>query len=309
MVYGKAMDEFESFLTENMGKNFYLITPGGNPGDLLIHMGLIKKLEKIKAKYHCVNLEEIYKKRIHVGIKYLLNIAAFKAKLDCQFKLFQIPKEAEVILFEGGGYMNDLYYGFVLLKGILKDSKKPVIVAPNSFWFHGTDFRKLFVDKRPIVLFCREKYSFNILSEMHLPKNVEIRLSQDASLYLTREELSKFIHSSDGENTLVCLRNDRESIIPNKVKRKIVEKLKEKAGRLLVADISKWRPLNAYISAIANSSKVYTDRLHVAILAHIFGKDLTLFSNCYHKNKGVFEYSMSGNPRANFKNFHDLCEF
>ncbi len=129
------MDEFESFLIENMGKNFYLITPGGNPRDLLIHMGLIKKLKKIEAKYHCVNLEEIYKKRIHVGIKYLLNIAAFKAEIDCQFKLFHIPKETEVILFEGGGYMNDLYYGLVLLKGILKHSKEPVAVAPNSFWF------------------------------------------------------------------------------------------------------------------------------------------------------------------------------
>ncbi|MGB9853850.1 MAG: hypothetical protein ACPLRY_03465, partial [Candidatus Bathyarchaeales archaeon] len=92
----------------------------------------------------------------------------------------------------GGGYMNDLYYGLVLLKGILKRSKKPVGVAPNSFWFKKTDFRKLFVDKRPVVLFCREKYSFDILSDMRLPKNVEARLSKDTSLYLTRRDLSKF---------------------------------------------------------------------------------------------------------------------
>jgi exopolysaccharide biosynthesis predicted pyruvyltransferase EpsI len=302
------MDEFESFLAENMDKNFYVITPGGNPGDILIHMGLMKKLKKIKAKHRCVNLEEVYKKRIRVGIKYLLNIAAFKAGLDCQFKLFHIPKESEVILFEGGGYMNDLYYGLVLLKGILKEYKKPVVVAPHSFWFRSTDFRKFFIDKRPVVLFCREKYSFNILSEMHLPRNVEVRLSKDTSLYLTREELSEFTHFSAREDTLVCLRNDRESMIPKKAKRKIVEKVKEKAGRMLVADISKWRPLNAYISAIANSSKVYTDRLHIAILAHIFGKDLTFFSNCYHKNKGVFEYSMIGNPKVSFKDPSDFCE-
>ncbi|MGB9853849.1 MAG: hypothetical protein ACPLRY_03460 [Candidatus Bathyarchaeales archaeon] len=110
------------------------------------------------------------------------------------------------------------------------------------------------------------------------------------------------------KNTLVCLRNDRESIIPKKAKRKIIEKLREKAGSLLVTDISKWRPLNAYVSAIANSSKVYTDRLNVAILAHTFGKELTFFSNCYHKNKGVFEYSMKGNPRISFKEFHEFCE-
>ncbi len=95
-----------------------------------------------------------------------------------------------------------------------------------------TDFRKLFFDKRPVVLFCREKYSFDLLSDMRLPKNVEVRLSKDTSLYLTRSDLSKFSSFSARGNTLVCLRNNKESIIPKKAKRKIVEKLREKGSMI-----------------------------------------------------------------------------
>lgn len=299
------MDEFESFLAENRDKKIYVISPGGNCGDALIHMGLVKKLKDVNADYIYMNLEEVYKKRISVGVKYLLNIASYKAGLDSPFRLFKIPREVELILFEGGGYMNDLYYGLVLLKEILKDSKKtPVAVAPNSFWFRKANFKNLFASERPVTFFCREKYSYALLSEMHLPENVEVHLSKDTSLYLTREDLARFILSKARKNNLVCFRSDRESIIPKRVKQQIIKGVKENSSNILVADISKWGSLKAYVSVVANSSKIYTDRLHVAIVAHVLRKEFTLFSNCYHKNRGVYEYSLKNDPKAKFK---DLC--
>ncbi|MBX5321127.1 MAG: polysaccharide pyruvyl transferase family protein [Candidatus Bathyarchaeota archaeon] len=302
---GLAMDEFESFLVENGNKKIYVISPGGNCGDTLIHMGLVKKLKGVNADYIYMNLEEVYKKRISVGVKYLLNIASFKAGLDLHFRLFRIPREVELILFEGGGYMNDLYYGLVLLKEILEDSKKTsVAVAPNSFWFRKTDFKALLASERPVTLFCREKYSYALLSEIPLPENVEVHLSKDTSLYLTREDLDGLILSKARKNNLVCFRSDRESMIPKKAKQQIIKKVKENSSNLLVADISKWGSLKAYVSAVANSSKIYTDRLHVAIVAHILRKEFTLFDNCYHKNRGVYEYSLKADPKARFE---DLC--
>lgn len=121
--------------------------------------------------------------------------------------------------------MNDLYYGLVLLKEILKDSKKtPVAVAPNSFWFRKANFKNLLASERPMTFFCREKYSYALLSEMHLPENVEVHLSKDTSLYLTREDLARFILSKAGKNNLVCFRSDRESIIPKRVKQQIIKR-------------------------------------------------------------------------------------
>lgn len=303
------MDEFESFLAEKENEKFYVISPGGNCGDALIHMGLVKKLKDFNIEYTYINLEKACKQQVSLGVKYLLNIASFKAGLSRHFKLFKIPKGTGVILFEGGGYMNDLYYGLVLLREILKDYRKTTVAAaPNSFWFNKTNFKTFFGgDDTPITLFCREKYSFGLLSEMRLPENVEVRLSKDTSLYLTHEDLDELIHSKVEKNSLVCFRSDRESIIPKKIKQKIVEKAQESSRRLLVADISKWGSLKAYVSAVANSSKIYTDRLHVAITAHILGKELTLFGNCYHKNRGIYEYSLKGNPKAKFTNFQDLC--
>lgn len=299
------MDEFESFLAENGNKKIYVISPGGNCGDTLIHMGLVKKLKGVNADYIYMNLEKVYKKRISVGVKYLLNIASFKAGLNPHFRLFRIPREVELILFEGGGYMNDLYYGLVLLKEILKNSKKtPVAVAPNSFWFCKTDFKALFASERPVTLFCREKYSYALLSEMRLPENVEVHLSKDTSLYLTQEDLDGLILSKARKNNLVCFRSDRESMIPKKAKQQIIRKVRENSSNLLVADISKWGSLKAYVSAVANSGKIYTDRLHVAIVAHILRKEFTLFDNCYHKNRGVYEYSLKADPKARFE---DLC--
>jgi len=297
---GMPMDEFESLLVENQDKKICVITPGGNHGDTLIHLGLIKKLNSVKADYCCVNLEDICRHRIHVGMKYLLKIAASKIGLDYAFKIFNIPRGTELILFEGGGYMNDLYHGFVLLKEVLENHKTPVVVAPNSFWFKKTDFRTVLSDEWPVILFCREKYSFDIVSEAHLPKNTQVYLSQDISLYLTREELSEFIPFHKEKHDLVCLRKDIESVIPNETKQRIVEKAKEGDNNLLVADISKSGTFKDFVSAVDNADKIYTDRLHVAIMGHIFGKDLMMFDNSYHKNLGVYEYSLKENSKIRF---------
>ena len=303
------MDEFESFLAENRDKKFYVISPGGNCGDTLIHMGLIKKLKDFDIDYTCINLEKACKQHISLGVKYLLNITSFKTGLRRYFKLFEIPKGTGLILFEGGGYINDLYYGLILLREILDYSRKaPVAVAPHSFWFDKTDFKAFLGNgERPITLFCRENYSFDLLSEMGLPGNVEVRLSKDTSLYLKQEDLDGFIHTKAEKNNLVCLRIDRESIIPRKIKQRIIEKVKSFSCNLLVADISKWGSLSSYLSAVANSSKIVTDRLHVAIVAHILGKEFTLLGNCYHKNRGVYEYSLRSNSKAKFKDFKDFC--
>ncbi|MCJ7731705.1 hypothetical protein MUP51_05255 [Candidatus Bathyarchaeota archaeon] len=42
----KQMDSFEEYLAENRHLSMSVITPGGNHGDTLIHMGLVKKLEE-----------------------------------------------------------------------------------------------------------------------------------------------------------------------------------------------------------------------------------------------------------------------
>jgi len=55
-----------------------------------------------------------------------------------------------------------------------------------------------------------------------------------------------------------------------------------------------------FVNLIEGSRMVFTDRLHVAILAVILGKDTILYPNSYYKNKGVYEFSLSKYPNLKF---------
>jgi len=290
------MDAFEEFLREHSSERFCTVTPGGNHGDTLIHMGLIKKLDEYGIKYTSLNLEEVYSRDIVSGVKYVLNIAAWKMGIKGGFQLLEIPEDVDLILFEGGGYMNDIWYGPVLLEQILRRHDLPVAVAPQSYWFESTDIMGHFKDDRPVTLFCRERRSLEIIQRMPRPPNVDIKTSGDTALYLDAEDLRPLIKPAWEPYDLICFRRDKESIIAPERRREII-KISD-APR--VEDISKKGDLSDFVSTVANAGQVHTDRLHVAITAYILGKEATLYPNRYHKNRGVYEYSLAGDPEIRF---------
>jgi exopolysaccharide biosynthesis predicted pyruvyltransferase EpsI len=290
------MDAFEEFLREHSDQKFCTVTPGGNHGDTLIHMGLNKKLDEHGIDYTNLNLEEIYSRDAVSGLKYVLNIAAWKLGLDRGFQLLEIPGDADLILFEGGGYMNDIWYGLVLLKQILKRHGQPVAVAPQSYWFESKEFMGHFTDGRLVTLFCRERRSLELLQGMPRLPTVDIKTSGDTALYLDAEDLRPLIKPAREPYDLICFRKDKESIIAPERRREIIESSDDP----LVEDISKKGDLGDFISTVANARQVHTDRLHVAITAHILRKEATLYPNRYHKNRGVYEYSLAGNPEIRF---------
>jgi len=55
-----------------------------------------------------------------------------------------------------------------------------------------------------------------------------------------------------------------------------------------------------FVAAIGNSSKVFTDRLHVAILGGILNKETYLLPNSYHKNKSAYRFSLNRFPHVSF---------
>lgn len=290
------MDAFTSFLREHEDDRIYTVTPGGNHGDTLIHMGLVKKLDEAGVSHECWNLEEVYGERVFVGLKYLLNIAGWRIGFDPGLKLLDVPENTDLILFEGGGYMNDVWYGPVLLRQALKRYRQPVAVAPQSYIFERTDFGGMLPDDRQITLFCRERYSLEHMSAIARLPNVRMDLSGDTALYIERRDLTEHIGPSDREYDLICFRRDKESLIPRDEMEKIVRSSEDP----FVGDISKRGSLSDFVSAVANADRIHTDRLHVAILGHILGKETTLYGNRYHKNKGVYEYSLSDDPNIRF---------
>jgi exopolysaccharide biosynthesis predicted pyruvyltransferase EpsI len=289
-------DEFEAFLWENRRLRVCAVTPGGNHGDTLIHMGLVKKMDELGIDYACSNLEEAYNRDRVVGAKYLINIASDRIGLRRSFRLLDIPGDTELILFEGGGYMNDIWYGLTLLRQILRGHKQPVAVGPHSFWFRRPGFLELFRGDRPVTIFCRERYSLDLLRGEEVPPNVGLRLSKDTALYLSSRDLDDLVEPKAEGYDLVCFRNDRESMVPEEIRREIVGSL----ANPVVEDISKKGSLGEFVSAVAGADRVFTDRLHVAIAAHVLGRWTRLYGNRYHKNRGVYEYSLREDPMIKF---------
>ncbi len=287
------MDAFTEFLWENRDRKIVTITPGGNHGDTLIHMGLVKKLEEQCYDYTSLNLENMYRGNLVIGGKYLMNIFLWRMGVDAGFRLLDIPEDVDLVLFEGGGYMNDIWYGPTLLRTVMRQTEAPIAVGPQSYVFNRTRIADYFMAGREATLFCRERYSHDHLTEQGLPPSVHLKVSPELALYLDPEDLEEYTEPREERYQLVAMRRDREA----SVSEKLLLEIEEACDNPVTRDISMEGSLTDFVSWVANAETVYTDRLHVAILSSILGKDATLFGNRYHKNRGVWEYSLRDSVR------------
>jgi exopolysaccharide biosynthesis predicted pyruvyltransferase EpsI len=287
------MDAFTEFLREKRDGKTLTITPGGNHGDTLIHMGLIKKLEEQGCEYASLNLDHMYRRDPVIGGEYLINILFWRLGVDAGFRLLDIPEDVCLVLFEGGGYMNDVWYGTTLLRTVMRQTEVPIAVGPQSYVFTRTKIADYFMDGREATLFCRERYSYDHLAEQGLPPNVQLKVSPELALYLAPEDLEEFTEPRGERYQLVAMRRDRESVVSEN----LLHEIQKACDNPVTRDISMEGTLTDFVSWVANAETVYTDRLHVAILSSILGKDATLFGNRYHKNRGVWEYSLRDGVR------------
>lgn len=281
------MDPFKAFLRENRDKKTILVTPGGNHGDTLIHLGHLKNMDAHGYDYECFNLEKKYSRNPVLGVKYLVNIALWKLGFKEGFKIVDIPDDIELILFEGGGYVNDVWFGLTLLNQVLKRNKQTVTVAPQSYRF-STASIETYLKSRQVNLFCRERASYEHLRQMNLISNIHVEVSPEVALYLEKDDLDKYISPLDEEYQLVAFRGDKESAISDDAKRELLSHCTNPVER----DISVKGTFSDFVSIVENAEDIFTDRLHVAILGSILEKKVTLFGNMYHKNRGVWEYSL-----------------
>ena len=298
-----------------------VIEPGGNNGDRLIYMGMEKKLKELSIDYTVLHYLQYRESLIYYGpwqriLKTLSVVSKSNKGLDMVLSRldreiykqtssggFQFDPTA-VILIHGGGNMNDLWgLGLHLLRNVIYNNPESVIiVGPQSYWFWTTNFPKLFLDaNQQIYLFCRERYSYNLLRSISLPKNVHVGLSHDTIFYLSEKDF----HTRQGAYDLICFRTDDESIFSQKTsdlkrlpRSEIIDSRQSKDG-IVVEDVS-LISFGDFVNLIEGSRRVFTDRLHVAIISAILGKDTTLYPNSYYKNKGIYEYSLSSYPNVKF---------
>lgn len=129
-------------------------------------------------------------------------------------------------------------------------------------------------------------------------------ISHDTALYLSKGNYN----SEDGSYDLICTRKDKESVVDWNIdalgqrRNTALKNGDKKTRRILVEEMEYVPHFKIWVNLVAGAHKVFTDRLHVGILSAILGKDTFLYPNFYHKNKGVYEYSLHKFPNVRFIN-------
>lgn len=185
-----------------------------------------------------------------------------------------------------------------------------------------------------VTLFARERASFDRLTA-GLNNRADIRLGHDMAFYLTAGDIVPLLNTGSRKSyTLVVERRDAEAstniapaqswdvpfkaFVPIEIKRWIKRQaqlwtsnqtvfVKQclalaneqdlKSNRIIIGDVSQpsLYSFKQFLRLVSNADVVFTTRLHVAILRHIFGRPCYLrpTGGEYSKNEAVFEYSMS----------------
>lgn len=295
-VGNPMLDRFEEKLLEHKKDKFLVVELRGNNGDKLIYLGLEKKLQELNIRYTTMRCEDDSKILIRTFsvIKHLKLLWLMLCKTVCRLTVGKAKihdSTADVVLICGGGAINDLWCGLHTLKNVIVNNPQAtIIVTPHSYWFYKTHFPRLFKNtKQEINLYCRERYSYNLLRSMNLPNNVYVYLSHDLAFYLTKTDFRPI----NGNYDLICPRQDVESVVNWRVQ-------SSEDSNAIVGDISLFCYFDDFVKLIERSRRVFTDRLHVAILSAILGKETFLFPNYYHKNKGVYELTLHNYPNVKF---------
>jgi exopolysaccharide biosynthesis predicted pyruvyltransferase EpsI len=254
----------------------------GNWGDELIFRGMEKKLGESEISFQDISEFKGFRK----GCK-----PSSIPSIDERIRA--ISEKTETFYIHGGGNFNDIY-GFSVdwLKTLDKFSDGRIVVGPQSIFFQNKSPESIFENiENEVYFFCRENYSYEKMKDIEeFFQNLNVYKYPDTSFYLRQPD---FEGSKDEDYDLISFRKDLESSEP-------ISKTSN-ALRPIQKDISvKSRDFQEFVEYVASARKIETDRLHIAILGHIFDKKVLLHDNSYYKNRGVYEYCMSKDSKIKF---------
>jgi pyruvyl transferase EpsO len=258
---------------------------------------------------------EYFLKNLNVCCKYKSSFHTFKPR--------SIDAET-IILLQGGGNFGDLWNGphAFRRKIITSYMNNTIIILPQTVFYANEDTietDKALFGKHPSLFICvRDKNSYQLLKQ-HFTKNT-VLLVPDMAFCIPALQLKQYQCKSSGKD-LFLKRTDKElnttfaysncfdeknidvSDWPTMEKRTITIRLLHyflALNRRIpfafsgLTDIYascffKRDMVKAGVKFISGYNKVYTTRLHAAILCCLLGKPFVFFDNSYGKNSGFFE--------------------
>lgn len=246
------------------------------------------------------------------------------------YKFRPLPPET-IILMQGGGNFGDLWrrHQDLRLSVIKSYPNNKIIILPQSIFYKDANIFK--EDARIINLHKNLHVCVRDNQSYELVKNeftCNIHLVPDMAFCIPKTLLAK--HSKRESNRVLFLKRDDVELCkydylsyiadnkkfvdihdwPTRERyyktQKYLDKLLFHRKRLKrIPDIyAEWifRPfmVRKGIEFISRYKKVYTTRLHVAILSILLNKEVVWFDNSYGKNKSLFETWLKGADKLTF---------
>lgn len=298
----------ESTLTPLIDADYiYLDLPyHENPGDILIWEGTEQFLKKIP--HQCL----------------------YKSSWDT-YKPQEISDDT-IIIMHGGGNFGDLWseHQKFRLSIILQYPQNKIIILPQSVYYNDRKNLKrdaIIMRNHPNLIICaRDKASYKTLIKKSFSD--KIILLPDMAFCIPDDILQKYQSPNTNNATLFVKRTDKELLCPYVHERKLRKeqdlntqdwpsyehpdddvlvkfwelKAQNKEPEYIAYATEILRPylFKQGVMFISSYNKIYTTRLHVAILCVLLRKPVYIFDNSYGKNRTFYEAWLSNVENINF---------
>ncbi len=212
--------------------------------------------------------------------------------------LRHIISPQDIITFVGGGNVGDLYYSYEVFRELVIDifKKNKIIIFPQSIWFkdesHLLLSQRIYNRHRRLLLVTRERFSYDVARKYY--KNIHISICPDMVLSLN------YNWNYRRKGIITCLRNDKERLINNSDRQKIIEFISNRDADINISDtLADKNPtsmteafdmLHSFLCMIASHKILITDRLHGMLFGYITKTPTIVLPNNNLKIEGCYEF-------------------
>jgi len=234
-----------------------------------------------------------------------------------------------IIILHGGGNFGDIWRGHAdfRLKILKEFPQNKIIILPQTVYYSNKDTllsdAAIFNNHKNLFICARDKYSYQILKEYFTESGNTIYLLPDMAFCISQDKIKKY-KSEQRNKTLFLKRTDNELNYTINYSKYITEKKYDicdwpsmgKENKKLISyfflrcllwanrripvvfrvltDIyasTFFKPamIKTGVKFISKYEKIYTTRLHTAILCCLLEKPCVLFNNSYGKNSSFYE--------------------
>lgn len=226
-----------------------------------------------------------------------INMHDFAFDIDA---IYHMVKPEDILILQGGGNLGNLYMDDEMIRryvvGRFPDNK--IILFPQSVYFteDPDGMRELAVSSqfysanKNLYLIARDNKS-----EYFMKKNFENPVYRLPDVAMT---LPFFHTSCKREGVLLCLRNDRENILPIDVLEELDHVLEKRFSKVTKTDtiveysfenFDRVKALEKKWEEISSAELMITDRLHGVIFSILTGTPCIAFRELTQKISGILE--------------------